>query len=60
MKTRGPKLILCSDWRGLIKEINRQLKCHGFTVEAKTRPGDDQITVSLTHPKPKRPKFGNL
>ena len=54
------KLILCNDWRSLIKEINRQLKCHDIIITAKSRPQDDMLTVSLTRPKRKRPNFGNL
>jgi len=55
------KLILCSDWKKLIAEINRQLKCHGFIVKAQTkREWADQLLITVEHPKPKRPNFGKL
>ncbi len=59
-RVQKQKLILCSDWEALIKEINRQLKCHDLIVEAKTRPDDDQITVSIVRPRHKKPNFGKL
>ena len=30
-----PRLLLCSDWEGIRKELQRQLKPHGLTVKTK-------------------------
>jgi hypothetical protein len=34
-KKRAPKLLLCSDWEGIRKELRKQLKPHGLTVNTK-------------------------
>jgi hypothetical protein len=41
MKT---KLIMCDDWRGIAKELRRQLKAYGLTVKTHTkREWSDQV-----------------
>ena len=48
-KQEEPKLILCSDWQNLIKEINRQLKSHFLRIKYKTnyKKWGDQIQITV-------------
>jgi hypothetical protein len=42
---KSTKLILCSEYRKIIKEINSQLRPHGFKVISKSKTKDDRIEV---------------
>ena len=33
---RKPRLVMCDDWRGILRELRRQLKPFGLTVKART------------------------
>lgn len=50
---RPPKLIHSSDWQGLIRELNRQLKSCSLKIRYRTRPEDYQIAVKVERiPRP--------
>lgn len=48
---KEPKLILCSDWQKLIREINRQLKPRHLKVKytSNYKKWGDQIKVQVKH-----------
>ena len=55
-KSKPPKLILCSDWQELTKEMRKQLKPHGLTVKVRTkRQWCDSVAVEVSRIPPPKP-----
>jgi len=55
-KPKTPKLILCSDWKGITRELRKQLSPHGLTVKIHTkRQWSDCVAVEVSKIPPPKP-----
>lgn len=57
---RKPRLVMCDDWRGIVREMKRQLKPYGLTVRARgnyEKWGDALDWQVLRLPDPEYEKY---
>jgi hypothetical protein len=55
LKNSAPNILLCSDWRGITKEIRKQLKPHGLTIKLRNRKWSEYVIVEVAKIPPPKP-----